>query len=196
MKKQIVIATNNANKLKEFKSLFANTPYEVLSLADINFTGVIKEDGESFSDNAVIKAMTIHKLTNLPVIADDSGLSVNALEGFPGVNSARFMEGSPYTEKNAAIIKMLEGHSDKSAKFICAIALVGLDSFPQVFIGEIKGTIINEARGEEGFGYDPIFFHPNSQKTFAEMTLEEKDEISHRGRATALLFEYLETHYF
>ncbi|HOH95310.1 MAG TPA: non-canonical purine NTP pyrophosphatase, partial [Bacilli bacterium] len=80
MKKQIVIATNNANKLKEFKSLFANTPYEVLSLADINFTGVIKEDGESFSDNAVIKAMTIHKLTNLPVIADDSGLSVNALE--------------------------------------------------------------------------------------------------------------------
>ncbi|HOM32641.1 MAG TPA: RdgB/HAM1 family non-canonical purine NTP pyrophosphatase [Bacilli bacterium] len=196
MKKQIVIATNNANKLREFKSLFENTPYEVLSLGDINFNGDIKEDGETFQDNAVIKATTIHKFTNLPVIADDSGLIINALDGFPGVNSARFMEGAPYSLKNAAIIKMLEGHSDKSAKFVAAIALVGLEPFPQVFIGEVKGMITSEPKGEDGFGYDPIFFYPHKQKTFAEMTLEEKDEISHRGRAMALLFEYLETHYF
>ncbi|OQC10844.1 MAG: Non-canonical purine NTP pyrophosphatase [Tenericutes bacterium ADurb.Bin087] len=196
MKKQIVIATHNTNKLKEFKSLFEGTPYEVLGLADIKFNGEIKEDGETFADNAVIKAQTIHKFTNLPVIADDSGLCLNALDGFPGVNSARFMEGLPYSEKNAAIIKMLEGYSDKSAKFVCAIALVGLEKFPQVFIGEVKGMIINEERGKEGFGYDPIFFHPNSQKTFGEMSIKEKDDISHRGRATSLLFEYLKTHYF
>lgn len=191
MKQKLILATHNPNKVKEFRSLFSDTNFEILSLEDINFNAPIIEDGLTFQDNALIKANIVNKQTNLPVIADDSGLMINALEGFPGVNSARFMEGSPYSLKNQEIIRMLAEYSDKSAKFVAAIALVGLDPFPQVFIGEVKGQILNEERGTDGFGYDPIFFYPNMQKTFAEMTLEEKESISHRGIATALLINYL-----
>lgn len=194
MKKQIVIASHNPNKIKEFKEIFKDTDFEVLGLNDIGFNEEIIEDGETFQDNALIKAMYVHNITNLPVIADDSGLSVTALNGFPGVNSARFMKDSPYTEKNKAINEMLIDHSDKSAKFIAAIALVGVDAFPQVFVGEVKGLIIAEERGENGFGYDPIFFYPDLQKTFGELTINEKQGISHRGRASALLIEYLKEH--
>lgn len=196
MKKQIIIATHNENKLREFRQIFSDTDYEVLGLADVGYHEDINEDGETFQDNALIKATIVHKAINLPVIADDSGLSISALDGFPGVNSARFMQDSPYSEKNMAIVEMLKDHSDKSAKFVAAIALVGFEPFPQVFVGEVKGTIINEERGTNGFGYDPIFFHPNSQKTFGELTIEQKQSISHRGRASELLIEYLKSHNF
>ncbi|MFA5486103.1 MAG: RdgB/HAM1 family non-canonical purine NTP pyrophosphatase [Bacilli bacterium] len=191
MKKKLVIATHNENKVKEFKEIFKDTNYEILSLHDINFHDAIIEDGSTFQDNALIKALAVHHITKLPVIADDSGLSISALEGFPGVNSARFMEEFTYTEKNLKIIEMLKDHSDKSAKFIAAIALVGLTNFPQVFVGEVKGLIINEERGTNGFGYDPIFFYPDYQKTFAELTISEKKSISHRGVASELLLKFL-----
>ncbi len=194
MKKQIILATHNNNKLREFRHLFRDTPFELLSLGDIGFNEDIIEDGETFQENAVIKAQFVAKYANLPVIADDSGLSINALNGFPGVLSARFMESSNYQEKNAAIIEMLKDHSDKNAKFVAAIALVGFEKFPQVFVGEVKGIIVDEVRGENGFGYDPIFFYPDFGKTFAELSISEKEAISHRGKASALLFEYLKEH--
>ncbi len=196
MKKTIIIASHNANKIREFRLLFKDTPYTILSLADINYLDDIIEDGATFQDNALIKAKTIYAKTNIPVIADDSGLIVNALGDFPGVQSARFMAEHTYSEKNAAINEMLQNHSDKSAKFVCAIALVGLEHFPQVFMGVAKGVIINEERGSNGFGYDPIFFYPDFQKTFAELTAEEKDAVSHRGIATRNLLTYLHEHHF
>ncbi|MFA5660465.1 MAG: RdgB/HAM1 family non-canonical purine NTP pyrophosphatase [Bacilli bacterium] len=196
MKKKLIIATHNPNKVKEYRSLFASTEYEIISLSDLNFHDDIIENGETFADNAIIKATTIHERFNLPVIADDSGLSITALDGFPGVQSARFMDGEPYTAKNQAIIEKLIDHSDRSAKFVAAIALVGVDLFPQVFIGEVKGTILTEQRGNDGFGYDPIFFYPDFQKTFAELTMTEKEKISHRGKATDLLLNYLKDHPF
>lgn len=191
MKKKLLIATHNENKVKEFKDIFKDTNYEIFSLSDINFHEEIIEDGATFQDNALIKALALHHITNLPVIADDSGLSITALDGFPGVNSARFMHESTYSEKNMAIIEMLKDHSDKSAKFVAAIALVGVDPFPQMFVGEVKGLIINEERGHNGFGYDPIFFYPDLQKTFGELTISEKKAISHRGIASKLLLEFL-----
>ena len=196
MKKKLIIATHNPNKVKEYRSLFSSTEYEIISLSDLNFHDDIIENGETFADNAIIKATTIHERFNLPVIADDSGLRITALDGFPGVQSARFMDGEPYTVKNQAIIEKLIDHSDRSAKFVAAIALVGVDLFPQVFIGEVKGTILTEQRGNDGFGYDPIFFYPDFQKTFSELTMTEKEKISHRGKATDLLLNYLKDHPF
>ncbi len=194
MKKQIVLATHNPNKLLEFQHLFKDTSFEILSLKDVNFNEEIIEDGETFQENALIKARIVAKVCGLPVIADDSGLSINALNGFPGVQSARFMETSTYKEKNAKIIEMLTDFSDKSAKFVAALALVGFDQFPQVFVGEVKGLISEESRGESGFGYDPIFFYPLLGKTFAELSVEEKEKISHRGKASELLLEHLNKH--
>lgn len=196
MDNKIIIASHNENKIKEFRALFADTNWSVLSLKDIEYNEEIIEDGQTFQDNALIKAKTIFAKTKIPTIADDSGLIVHALGEFPGVQSARFMAGEPYSLKNAAINDMLSDHSDKSARFVCAIALVGLDYFPQVFVGEVKGLIVPAVPGEHGFGYDPIFFYPDAQKTFAEMTLKEKDHVSHRGRATAKLIEYLNAHHF
>lgn len=196
MKKQIIIASHNENKIKEFRSLFAASGFTVLSLKDINYTEDIKEDGATFQDNALVKAKAIYNHTNIPTIADDSGLIVNVLGDFPGTQSARFMEGSPYSEKNKRINEMIATFSDKTAKFVCAIALVGLDQFPQVFLGEVKGRIVPAAEGEHGFGYDPIFYYPNANKTFSEMTMEEKDAVSHRGIATKRLLDYLEEFHF
>ncbi|HKM02831.1 MAG TPA: RdgB/HAM1 family non-canonical purine NTP pyrophosphatase [Bacilli bacterium] len=189
--KKIVIATNNLNKLYEFRKLFKDTDYEILTLNDIGFLGEIEETGETFAENAIIKAEAIAKFSKLPVIADDSGLMVNALDGFPGIYSRRFMEDASYVLKNQEIIHRLEPYSDKSAKFVAAIALVNYEKFPQVFIGEVKGLIIDEPHGESGFGYDPIFFVPKLNKTLAEASDEEKNKISHRGKALDLLIAFL-----
>lgn len=191
MKKKIVVATNNLNKLYEYRLLLKNTGYELLSLKDIGFLGDLEESGETFSENAVQKALAIAGKTPYPVIADDSGLSVNALNGFPGVYSRRFMENEPYEAKNKEIIRRLEEFSDKSAKFVAAIALVNYEKFPQVFVGEVKGNITNEAKGTNGFGYDPIFYVPKLDKTLAEATDDEKNSISHRAMAFESLLNYL-----
>lgn len=191
MNKTLIIATHNHNKVKEFKEIFKDTNFDILSLVDINFTEEISENGETFQDNAVEKALFVHKKTNLPVIADDSGLMITALDGFPGVHSARFMKEHTASEKNLEIIKRLAGYSDKTAKFVCSIALVGMSTFPEVFVGEAKGVIINEERGSLGFGYDPIFLDQNTNKTFSELEGIEKNAISHRGKAVALLLNYL-----
>ena len=189
--KKLVVATNNLNKLYEYRSLLKNSDFEAVSLKDIGYQGDIVETGTTFSENAVQKALAIAKFTKLPIIADDSGLAIQALDGFPGIYSRRFMEDSPYEVKNKEIIRRLLPYSDKSAKFIAAIALVNYERFPQVFVGEVKGVIINEPKGTNGFGYDPIFFVPKLEKTLAEASDEEKNSLSHRAKALEALLNYL-----
>lgn len=191
MLKQIVLATSNPNKIHEYRELFKTINIELLTLTDIAFNSEIEETGETFSENAVQKALEVAKFTKLPVIAEDSGLVVHALDGFPGIYSRRFMEASSYEEKNKEIINRLEDFSDKGAKFIAAIALVNVEKFPQVFVGEVKGLIIDEPRGQSGFGYDPIFFVPKLNKTLAEASDEEKNTVSHRAMALNSLLGYL-----
>ncbi len=191
MIKQIVVATNNLNKLYEYRMLFKDTNIEILSLNDIGYLGDIEENGTTFQENAIQKAQAVAQKTTLPIIADDSGLVINALDGFPGIYSRRFMENSTYEIKNKELIRRLEAYSDKSAKFVAAIALVNYEKFPQVFIGEIKGVIINELKGENGFGYDPIFYVPKLNKTLAEASDNEKNLISHRAKALEGLINFL-----
>lgn len=191
--KKIVVATNNLNKLYEYRLLLKDTGFEILSLKDIGFQGDIEETGETFGENAVEKALAVAKFTKYPVIADDSGLAVNALDGFPGIYSRRFMENQPYTVKNQEIINRLKAYSDKTAKFVAAIALVNYEKFPHVFVGEVKGMIIDEARGTNGFGYDPIFYVPKLDKTLAEASDEEKNAVSHRANALRSLLEFIST---
>jgi XTP/dITP diphosphohydrolase len=191
--KKIVVATNNLNKLYEYRLLLKDSGYEVMSLKDIGFMGDIEETGSTFSENAVEKALAVAKFTKYPVIADDSGLCVNALDGFPGIYSRRFMEDQPYTVKNQEIINRLKEYSDKTAKFVASIALVNYERFPQVFVGEVKGIIIDESRGDNGFGYDPIFYVPSLDKTLAEASDEEKNSVSHRANALRGLLNYLST---
>lgn len=191
---KFIFASHNENKIKEFRELFKSRNIEIVSLFDLEDFEEIIETGTTFQENAVVKAKIIYEKYKIPTLADDSGLSVMALNGFPGVHSARFMAGSTPTEKNLALIEKLAPFSDKRAKFIAAIALVGLDEYPQVFTGETKGIIINEERGKDGFGYDPIFYVPHLMKTFAELPAEEKNAISHRGRATEKLLDYID-HY-
>lgn len=188
---KIVVATNNLNKLYEFRLLFKHQGIEVVSLNDVGFVGDIEESGETFSENAVQKAMAVAKYTSLPVIADDSGLVIQALNGFPGIYSRRFMDGQSYQLKNQEIIKLLQAHNDKSAKFVAAIALVNYEKFPQVFVGEVKGKIIDSPRGTNGFGYDPIFYVEKLDKTLAEASDEEKNQISHRAKALQSLLTFL-----
>ncbi len=189
--KKIVVATNNLNKLYEYKSLLKGSEFEIVSLKDIGLSGDIPENGSTFSENAVEKALFVAKKTTLPIIADDSGLVVNALDGFPGIYSRRFMENQSYEIKNQEIINRLQEFSDKSAKFVASIALVNYEKFPQVFTGEVKGLIVEQAKGTNGFGYDPIFYVPKLEKTLAEASDEEKNAVSHRAVALKALIDFL-----
>lgn len=189
--KSILFATNNEHKLREVRHLFAPYHISVMSLSDLSINSNPDEDGNDFADNAYIKVNALKSKTNLPIIADDSGLEIIALDGFPGVFSARFMENEPYQAKCQAIIERLNPYSDKRAAFTCAIALHIPDDITHIFIGQCPGLIINELRGEQGFGYDPIFYSIELDKTFAEATEEEKSRVSHRGRAMTKLIEYL-----
>lgn len=187
---RIVLATNNPHKRKEFIGAFAPYGIEVLSLKEAGIDADPEETGATFRENARIKAEAIGALTDDVVIADDSGLEIHALDGFPGIYSARFMGGRPYAEKFQAIETMLEG-KNRDANFNCTLCVVHLKDEPIFFEGKAFGTIVSQPKGIEGFGYDPIFFYPPKKKTFAEMTQDEKNEISHRGNAIRMLMDYL-----
>ncbi|MCI2068286.1 MAG: RdgB/HAM1 family non-canonical purine NTP pyrophosphatase [Bacilli bacterium] len=194
-KKEVVIATTNQGKLKEFKRMLEPLGFKVSSLADEKVEIDVEETGKTFEENSLIKACCIHaKLPNKIIIADDSGLEVHALGGFPGIYSARFMEGQPYPLKRQAIIDRLKDKEDRSANFTSAISLIGFDEEEHVFVGKTFGFIANESSGDSGFGYDPIFFSPDLQKTFGQASPEEKDSVSHRGRALKQLEEYIKAH--
>ena len=188
--KDLLIATGNANKVREYREMLEPLGYRIRSLKDFDAIE-IDENGSSFEENALIKARALFDHTGITCIADDSGLEIDALNGQPGIHSARWMgEDTPYTEKNAAILKRMEQEKNRKARFVCVIAVVFKDG-EKLFRGDFDGEIAFEQRGENGFGYDPIFYVKEAEKTSAEMLPEEKNAISHRGKATAQLLAYL-----
>ena len=194
MKKRIIFATGNAGKMKEIKSIFSDFDGEIISMKEAGIDCEIEENGTSFEENALIKAKAIHKITGDIVLADDSGLEVDYLNKEPGIYSARYMgEDTPYSMKNENIIKRLEGVpvEKRTARFVCVIAAVLPDGSTKVVRKTIEGYIGYEEKGENGFGYDPIFMVPEYNKTTAELTMEEKNKISHRGKALQSMKEEL-----
>ena len=192
---KIVLASRNAKKIKELREILSASisDVEILSLDDVGIYGEIEEDGETFEENAFIKAHTAAKSGYIGV-GDDSGLAVTALGGAPGVYSARYCGRHGDDEaNNATLLENLEAHKDRSAKFVCAIACVFPDDIDKghFFRGETEGVILKEASGNGGFGYDPLFYYEPMEKTFADMSAEEKNGISHRGKALALLADFL-----
>ncbi|SET61346.1 XTP/dITP diphosphatase [[Clostridium] polysaccharolyticum] len=184
--KEIIFATTNQGKVKELKMILKDLGVKVLSLKDINLNVDIKENGTTYEENALIKATTIARLTNKIVLADDSGLEVDYLDKAPGVLSARFMgEDTSYDIKNQAIIDKLANAkgSERSARFVSAIACAMPNGETFTTRGTIEGEIGYKIEGTEGFGYDPIFYVPEFGCTTAELTPEQKNKISHRGKA-------------
>lgn len=180
---KIILATYNKHKLYEISHLMDSLNIELLSLEDIGYEEEIIENGKSFIENALIKAETIYDKYKMPTLADDSGICIDALDGKPGIHSARFAgENTSSIEKNRIIIEMLKGIEDRKAHYTCALAYV---DDKEKFIVEkyCHGEIIDQEKGEEGFGYDPIFYIPAYNKTLAEIPLDEKNKISHRGQA-------------
>lgn len=194
--KKLIFATGNENKMKEIRMILADCGYEILSMKQAGIDVDVVEDGTTFEENAIIKATEICKLVegDVVVLADDSGLEVDYLNKEPGIYSARY-EGvdTPYSIKNQKIIDRLAGVPDekRTARFVCAIAAAFSDGRVETRRGTIEGIIGYEPAGENGFGYDPIFYLPEYGKTTAELSPEEKNKISHRGRALEMIKEVL-----
>lgn len=183
---KIIFATTNTGKIKEIKEILSDCDVEVISMKEMNITTDVEENGTTFEENSLIKARAISKLTGLPVLADDSGLEVDYLNGEPGIYSARYLgRDTDYDYKNNYIIDKLKEakDSERSARFVCVISLVLPDGREFVKKGIMEGRIGYEIKGENGFGYDPIFYLPEYGKTSAEISGEEKNKISHRGKA-------------
>ncbi len=180
---QIVLASRNAHKAVEIEAILAGTGVEVLTLDAFPDVGELAEDGDTFEANALQKAEQAHALTGCIVVADDSGLEVDALGGAPGVYSKRFSPEATGPANNALLIERLTGQSDRSARFRCVISVVGLGE-PRFASGACEGQIGVEEVGAGGFGYDPVFFPEEANgRSMAELSMDEKNAISHRGRA-------------
>lgn len=186
--KELILASNNAHKVEEIKSILED--YNILTLKDINYTEEIVEDGTTFEENALIKARTICKYSGKTAISDDSGLSVDLLDGRPGVYSARYSKEQTDEKNIEKVLLELNGQKSK-AKFVSVIALVKPDGTELTFRGECHGEIIFEKRGTNGFGYDPIFYVPSLDKTFAELSANQKNSISHRKQSLEKFSQYL-----
>jgi XTP/dITP diphosphohydrolase len=182
---KLVLATHNRDKVREIKALLQNTSFEVLTLDDFLDIREIEEDGETLEQNAYKKAKTVFDKTGLLTLADDTGLEVDALNGRPGVYSSRFSgENATYEDNVNKLLELMEDVPDpgRDAQFRCVISIVGQD-INELVEGICPGKIIRDKRGDRGFGYDPVFYVPQYQKTLAEMDLELKNIISHRGIA-------------
>ena len=194
MSKRIIFATGNEGKMKEIREILGDLGYEILSMKEAGVDVDIVEDGETFEENAIIKATTVMKATGSIVLADDSGLEVDYLNKEPGVMSARYMgENTSYRIKNQIIIDRLDGVPDekRTARFVCVIAAAFPDGRLETRRGTIEGRIAYEPAGENGFGYDPIFYYPEKKMTTAQLSPEEKNKVSHRGKALRLIKEVL-----
>ncbi len=192
---KIVVATKNAHKVKELSEMLALDGLSLVTLSDMGFTGEIEENGSTFAENALIKARTAARLYGLPALADDSGLCVDALDGEPGIYSARYASADGENASDAANVeKLLEKlksipSGERTARFVCAIALVTPDGSEKVVTGACEGVITSEVRGKGGFGYDPVFYYVPYCKTFGEATEEEKNKVSHRANAVRQIRE-------
>ena len=196
---RIVFATGNEGKLKEIREIMGDLNLEIVSMKEAGIKADIVEDGTTFVENALIKARTISKIAKGElVMADDSGLVIDALNGEPGIYSARYMgEDTPYSVKNAAILERMKDvkGAERSARFVCAVASVITDedgnAKEYTIERTFEGLIAEETAGSNGFGYDPIFFVPERGVTSAELTSEEKNALSHRGKALRAMKEIL-----
>ena len=191
--KQIMLATANAHKAEEFAAMLKPLGYTVKTLLDLEEDIEIEETGTSFEENALIKARVIHERLGIEVIADDSGLAVNALDGAPGIYSARFIgRDTSYEVKNQYIIDQCKDVNDRGCQFVCAIAYVTADGREYVFTGVVEGLVAEHIEGEGGFGYDPMFYYPPYKTTLANVSEEQKNKVSHRGRALEKLIAFME----
>jgi XTP/dITP diphosphohydrolase len=185
---KLIIATKNKGKVKEIKELLSGYAYEVLSMDEAGIDIDILEDGQSFEENSLIKARALHALSGGMVVADDSGIEIDFLKGAPGIYSARFLGPVGDTERYEGVLALMDGITDeyRGARFVCAASLV-TDKKEMTFFGTLEGRIASQPRGDNGFGYDPILYIPEYQKTVAELDSETKNLISHRGKAFELL---------
>ncbi len=188
LEKPLVLATRNQGKISEFKKLLSDFPIEIKNLQDFGPISPVEEDGETFEENAYKKAHHTAKMLGFPVLADDSGLMVDALGGRPGVHSARYAgEKASDKENNLKLLEAMKGVKNRKATFKCVI-MISVPSGPALtYEGVCDGEVTHEMKGAHGFGYDPVFYYPPLKKTFAQISLEEKNRISHRGKAMAQL---------
>lgn len=191
--KQVVLATGNLGKLREFSAAFCGLDVEFRTQKEVGFAEDVEENGKTFAENAQIKAQAVSEFLRgkgieATVIADDSGLEVHALDGAPGIYSARFAgEHGNSLANNEKLLRELENFVDRAAHFVTVLCILQPDGSEYFVEGECRGTILREFRGTEGFGYDPLFVPEGETRTFAEMSVEEKQNLSHRGRAIAKL---------
>ena len=191
---KLAIATNNQHKLQEIRAILGNSFEELLSLKDLGIDVDVEETGTTLEENALIKARTILALSGIATLADDTGLMVDALNGAPGVYSARYAGEEHNDAKNRALLlKNLDGVKDRSAHFATVIALCYPDGKTLTASGRVNGEILLSERGTEGFGYDSLFFSTELGKTFAEATQAEKNSVSHRGRALRAMLELVKS---
>lgn len=193
--KTIVIATNNKNKVREFQSIFNTDKIEFKTLNEIGYDKDIIEDGNSFEENAYIKASQVSKDLNVIAISDDSGLEVEALNMAPGIYSARYAGGHDDEANNQLLLKNLKGKENRKARYACAICICYPDGKSKTVIDYCYGRIIDDRRGTNGFGYDPYFYVDEFKATLAEVSLEKKNTISHRAKAIRKLKESLDENF-
>ncbi|MFC1899664.1 XTP/dITP diphosphatase [Chloroflexota bacterium] len=194
MRQKLLLATSNKGKVSEFRCLLRGIPYQIVSLAEEGITTKVDESGDSLGENARLKAAILSKESSLLSLADDSGLEVDALGGKPGVHSARYAGDNASDEDRVSyLLSRLEGvpWEKRSARFRCVIALATPHGRVEFFSGECQGIITLTAKGGKGFGYDPIFYLPELDKTMAELTPEIKNKISHRGQAATKVYQVL-----
>ena len=193
MNYEIVLATNNAHKLKEVRKILSPHKITVYGLNDLNLKPEkVEENAEDYFGNALIKAKAVQKLTTLPIIADDSGLEIEAMDNKPGIHSARYAEENGGHEKAIQkILDFLKNKDNRKARFVCNIVLLNVEDRNLFFEGIAKGQIAKEPSGKQGFGYDPIFVPDGEKETFAALEEETKNKLSHRGKALRKLLIYL-----
>lgn len=191
MKQRLIVATNNEHKAKEIKDMLDGLDFEVLSLGDLGIDIDVEESGSTYAENALLKAMALRDLTEGWILADDSGLEIDALDRAPGIYSARYLgEDTPYMIKNSMILDKLEDVDDRSARFVCSIALVFDDGSYWITVNKCEGSISDSIQGSNGFGYDPIFIPQGYSLTFGVLPVEIKNTVSHRAKALQAVVQY------
>ncbi|OGC79296.1 MAG: non-canonical purine NTP pyrophosphatase, RdgB/HAM1 family [candidate division Zixibacteria bacterium RBG_16_40_9] len=193
---KLVLATQNKDKVREIKNFLSGLKIQILTLDDSQNNFKIKETGKTLEENAILKADAVYKLTKLPTLADDSGLEVQYLKGKPGVRSSRFAgEKATYSDNNLKLLKLLKGVpvKQRKAQFRCVMALKVSENKIKLLEGKVSGYIATELKGKNGFGYDPLFYIPKLKKTFAQLSLKQKNKLSHRAKALQKVKKYLQS---